>query len=64
MRIRAQNIQNNIEEEEQGDKEILVLGAGAWLRGATPGQKSGAVAETSHPTSEVRSGGCPLLEQP
>ena len=39
-------------------------GAQAWPRGATPHPRSGAVAERSQPTSEVRSSSCTLLEQP
>ena len=35
--------------------------AEAWLRGATPHPRSGAVAERSYPTSKVRSSSCAFL---
>ena len=38
-------------------------GAEAWLRGATPRPRSGAVVEKSYLISKVRSSGCALLEQ-
>ena len=39
-------------------------GTRAQLRGATPCPRAGAVTKSSYLTSELRSSGCALLDQP